>query len=228
MSLAAKMLQNESMNSERILNKRWQFDQTLAGTSLFAGVDEVGRGCLAGPVVAAAVMLPRTLSLEWVKVDDSKRISPRNRQKLFEVIENEALCVGVGMASVAEIDQLNILHASRLAMGRAIECMGIKPAVVLVDGLYGALTTDPDIVSLPVVDGDARCISIAAASIVAKATRDKLMAEYSEVYPQYGFENHVGYGTKEHLRALMNFGPTPIHRMSFSPVQNLRQTNLGI
>ncbi len=226
--LVAKNAHEAQGDIVRITVKRWRFDQVLAGTRMFAGVDEVGRGCLAGPVVAAAVMLPESVSMEWSKIKDSKKISAKMRACLFEIICNQAWCVGVGKSSVEEIDDLNILQASRLAMGRAIQNLTVKPTVVLVDGLYSAWMQTRDIASLPIVDGDARCISIAAASIVAKVTRDRLMAEYGRIYPQYGFERHSGYGTKEHCCALERFGPTNIHRQSFAPIQKLKQTNLGI
>jgi ribonuclease HII len=207
---------------------RWKFDAALAGTYLFAGVDEAGRGCLAGPVVAAAVIPPNPLPATWSNIHDSKQISAKKRQALFEIIQESALHIGVGTATVQEIDDLNILHASRVAMGRAIRKLGIVPDIALIDGPYCAIFEDEGVASLPVIDGDARCISVAAASIIAKVTRDSMMETFSHTYPEYGFEHHVGYGTKEHFSALEQFGPTPLHRKSFAPVRKHAQTNLGI
>jgi ribonuclease HII len=207
---------------------RRKFDSALAGSNLFAGVDEAGRGSLAGPVVAAAVIPPNPLPTSWSVIDDSKQISAKKRKILFEIIQESALCVGVGTATVQEIDDLNILHASRLAMGRAIGKLRIVPCIALIDGPYPALFETEGVATLPVIDGDARCISVAAASIIAKVTRDSMMDTYSRKYPVYGFEHHAGYGTKEHLMALEQFGPTPLHRTSFAPVRKYAQLHLEI
>ncbi len=187
------------------------------GYRLIAGVDEVGRGALAGPVVAAAVILPKFSSFPWLKlVRDSKELNPKKRQTLSDYIKREALAVGVGVVSHEVIDSEGIVPATRLAMRLAIERLKPSPHYLLID--YMNL---PE-VRLPqraVTDGDSRCLSIACASIIAKVARDKLMAEYDEVYPGYGLAQHKGYGTKEHLACLRKLGPSPIHRLSFHPVK---------
>jgi ribonuclease HII len=207
----------------------WEFERSLAGTArVVAGVDEAGRGALAGPVVAAAVILSGDPS-EWADIDDSKKLSRAKRQRLYEQIRAKALAVGVGMATAEEIDHYNILHASRIAMGRAIAGLGAAASLVLVDGTYSPIFEEgKEIPSIPVVDGDALCLSIAAASIVAKVERDALMERLSEQYPQFGFDQNAGYGTAQHLRALEEYGPTDVHRRSFTPVQRYLQVRLDI
>jgi ribonuclease HII len=179
-----------------------------------AGVDEAGRGPWAGPVVAAAVILPP--ADVPAGIDDSKRLSRRRRAELFEEIRDKAL-VGIGEASVREIDTLNILQATLLAMRRAVDALTILPAHVLVDG-----NRLPDLpcATQAVVKGDSRSLSIAAASIIAKVTRDRSMRELADAFPGYGWERNAGYGTKEHAEALRRIGPTPHHRHSFRPVQD--------
>ncbi len=192
------------------------------GYSFIAGVDEAGRGPWAGPVVAAAVVLPpHRLDLVEVLagVDDSKRLSPGAREALFDRIYSVALAVGVSQATAAEIDTLGIVPATRLAMRRAIEALPRAPDYVLID--YERV---PD---LPVpqeafVRGDARVLSIAAASIIAKVTRDRIMVEMDSLYPGYGFAQHKGYGTAAHRDALRRLGPSPIHRMTWKPVQEVQ------
>ena len=186
---------------------------------IVAGIDEAGRGPLAGPVVAAAIIfttekLPRKLARE---IDDSKKLSAAKREELFALI-GEFAAIGVGEASVAEIDRVNILRATFLAMQRAVEKLTRAPDLALVDG--------NQIPPLPcrvrtIVRGDALSLSIAAASIVAKVTRDRLMLRMAEQYPGYGWETNVGYGTREHLAALKMLGPTPLHRTTFAPVAML-------
>lgn len=180
---------------------------------LVAGVDEAGRGPLAGPVVAAAVILDRPPRIQGLA--DSKVISPRKRDRLYDLIRDKALCCSVGMARVEEIDQLNILQATMLAMRRAVQGLRLKPVKVLVDG--NRLPT-LDVLAEAVVGGDAKVRSISAASIIAKVTRDRLMEELHAQYPVYGFAGHKGYGTAEHLAALRQHGPCPEHRRSFAPV----------
>ena len=180
---------------------------------LWAGVDEAGRGPLAGPVVAAAVILDdqkRILGLA-----DSKVLTPLQREKLYDKIREKALCCSVGQASVAEIDELNIFHATMLAMKRAVEGLRLKPVKVLVDGNR---LPKLDILSEAIVDGDAKVKSISAASIIAKVTRDRMLVELHEVFPQYGFAAHKGYSTPEHLEALRLHGPCIHHRKHFAPV----------
>ncbi|CAM3905378.1 ribonuclease HII [Alicyclobacillus pomorum] len=213
--------------SERAL-EMFEFERSLAGTtSTWAGVDEAGRGALAGPVVAAAVILGTDPAL-FAEVNDSKTLTRVKRERLYDHIVRHALAVGVGMASVEEIDRYNILHASRMAMARALSALDTDVALALVDGTYSPLYEGPAIPSIPVVDGDAKCLSIAAASIVAKVHRDRLMAELGDIYPQYGFAQNAGYGTPVHLKALDEHGPTACHRRSFAPVQRYLQARLDI
>ncbi len=180
---------------------------------LHAGVDEAGRGPLAGPVVAAAVILD---DLQPIKgLADSKTLSALRRERLYEQIMAHSLCCAVGQASVAEIDALNILQASLLAMQRAVQGLRLKPVKVLVDG--NRLPRLP-MLAEAIVGGDARVPSISAASIVAKVTRDRWCEQYHQLYPQYGFASHKGYGTAEHLAALRRHGACPEHRRSFAPV----------
>ena len=188
-----------------------------------AGFDEAGRGPWAGPVVASAVILPRDampVSL-LTKLDDSKKVRKTARETLFAELRAVAE-IGIGIASPAEIDEFNILQASMLAMQRAAEELTIKPASALVDGNHA-----PDIpyAVKTIVKGDGRSLSIAAASIVAKVTRDSIMADLSKKYPGYGWESNAGYGTKEHYNALLQLGVTPEHRQSFTPIRNLLTTS---
>ena len=180
---------------------------------LMAGVDEAGRGPLAGPVVAAAVILDDSRRIRGLA--DSKVLTPLQRDKLFDMIREKALCCAVGEASVHEIDTLNILHATMLAMRRAVEGLRLRPVKVLVDG--NRLPT-LDVLSEAVIGGDAKVKSISAASIIAKVTRDRMLAQLHEQFPQYGFAAHKGYGTPEHLEALKVHGPCVHHRRHFAPV----------
>ncbi|MGF1550200.1 MAG: ribonuclease HII, partial [Sphingomonadaceae bacterium] len=178
-----------------------------------AGVDEAGRGCLAGPVVAAAVVLDRRRFPRGI--DDSKKLAAPVREAICGRLEMSAL-VGLGIASVAEIDKLNIYWARMLAMARAVEALGLEPAMVLVDGNACPRWEHR---SKAIVGGDGKCRSIAAASIVAKVSRDRIMAELDARYPGYGWSRNMGYPTPEHRRALKRLGPTPLHRRSFAPVR---------
>lgn len=183
------------------------------GKKFIAGVDEVGRGPLAGPVVSAAVILPEDFNI--VGINDSKQLSLAKRNELFDIIQEKALAVGVGIKDAAVIDQVNIYEASKLAMLEAIEQMPIQPDHLLVD----AMTLPLPVSQESIIKGDAKSVSIAAASIIAKVTRDRMMEKYDVMYPGYGFPNNAGYGTKEHLTALEDLGVTPIHRRSFAPVR---------
>lgn len=180
------------------------------GWRLLCGVDEAGRGPLAGPVCAAAVILPRDLVIAGL--NDSKKLTEKKREELFVIIRAEAIACGVAFASVEEIETLNILNATFLAMNRALEQLKVKPELALIDGNRNTGINMP---SRCVVKGDARCADIAAASVLAKVTRDRYMLEMAEKYPAYHFERHKGYGTKQHYEALRAYGPSPIHRMSF-------------
>lgn len=178
--------------------------------SLICGIDEVGRGPLAGPVYAAAVILPR--DKEILYLNDSKKLSEKKRDELYDVIMENAVAVGIGHASPETIDDINILQATYEAMRMAISALDPQPDLMLVDAV-----TIPkvDIKQVGIIKGDARSVSIAAASIVAKVTRDRLMYEYDKQYPGYNFAGNKGYGTAEHINALKTLGPTPIHRKSF-------------
>ena len=190
----------------------WELENELydAGAGPLCGVDEAGRGPLAGPVCAAAVILPRGLEIEGL--NDSKKLSEKKREGLYNVIVKSALSYGIAFATVEEIERLNILEATFLAMNRAIELLSVRPALALIDG-----NRDKGI-SVParcVVGGDGKCADIAAASILAKVTRDRYMLQMAERYPAYGFEKHKGYGTAAHYAAIRAYGPSEIHRPSF-------------
>jgi len=180
------------------------------GYTAICGVDEAGRGPLSGPVCAAAVIMPRGLVIEGL--NDSKKLTAKKREKLFDIVIENALAYGIGLASPEEIDTLNILNADMLAMKRAIEALQIPADFALVDG---NIARDLPIPAMPVIKGDALSYSIAAASILAKVTRDRLCLEDDKNYPEYGFAKHKGYGTKEHMDAVRRLGPSPIHRKSF-------------
>ena len=190
----------------------WTLENEIYGEGyrLICGVDEAGRGPLAGPVYAAAVILPRGLVLEGL--DDSKKLTEKKREALFDPIREQAIAYGIASASVEEIETRNILNATFLAMNRAIEKLSPVPALALIDGNRNTGITFP---SRCVVKGDARCADIAAASVLAKVSRDRFMLEMARQYPQYRFEQHKGYGTKLHYDMLREYGPSPIHRMSF-------------
>ena len=194
------------------LQSMWEIEHTLfeKGYSVIAGVDEAGRGPLAYEVYAAAVILPPDTCIEGI--NDSKKLSEKKREKLFEEIKEVALAYAVATASVSEIDEFNIRNATYMAMNRAINALNIKPDYVIVDGDCIRECTFPHEC---VVKGDSKSLSIAAASILAKVSRDRHMLEMAEKYPQYGFEKHKGYGTKAHIEALKEFGPCEIHRKTF-------------
>ena len=180
------------------------------GVKLVCGVDEAGRGPLAGPVCAAAVILPPELVIAGL--NDSKKLTDKKRRELYDVITAEAVSYGIAFASEKEIDGINILQATFLAMARAMEKLTPQPELALIDGNRAK---DFGLPVRTIVKGDSLSASIAAASILAKVTRDRLMEQYDEAYPQYGFAIHKGYGTKRHYEALREFGPSPIHRMTF-------------
>ncbi len=188
------------------------------GYQRIAGVDEVGVAPLAGPVIAAAVVLP--LAFHLPELNDSKQLTAEQRETMYEVITREALAISIGEASVEEIDRLNVLQATRLAHKRAIEGLRQRPDLVLIDGRFAASVPIPQLV---LVDGDARCAAIAAASIVAKVTRDRLMTKLANQYPQYGFARHKGYGTRAHVEAIRQFGITGVHRRSFARLRAVQE-----
>jgi ribonuclease HII len=184
------------------------------GYTGIAGIDEAGRGPLAGPVVSAAVMLP--LSFFDARVTDSKKLSPARRNQLYDTLYARAVTIGIGIVDPAEIDRINILQASLLSMAIAVRNLNPKPDMLLIDGIYGI---DSKLPQKSIPKGDSLSISIAAASIVAKVTRDRLMEAYDLVYPQFGFAKHKGYPTREHRNAIRRFGCCPIHRRSFTGVK---------
>ncbi len=195
------------------MTELWNFEHEAMekGYALICGVDEAGRGPLAGPVCAAAVILPKDLDIPGL--NDSKKLTEKKREELYTLITEQALAYGIAMVSETEIDEINILQATFLAMRRAVEALSIKPDFVLIDG-----NREPDLGDLPlktIVKGDSRSANIAAASILAKVTRDRYMTELDETYPQYGFAVHKGYGTKKHYAALEEFDACPAHRRTF-------------
>jgi len=199
----------------------WQFEQAAvaAGYQAIAGVDEAGRGPLAGPVAAAAVILDASVTIDGI--EDSKRLSPRKRQQLMPLICRHAIACGIGLVGPSEIDRINILQATRKAMGRAVAQLAVMPDFLLIDGNQ---RIDTDVTQLTVVKGDRRSISIAAASIVAKVFRDRLMKGYHAVFPEYNFARHKGYPTPEHKAAVARFGCSPLHRRTFKGVREHSQT----
>ena len=202
---------------------RYEDDARSQGYKLIAGVDEVGRGSLVGPVLVAAVILPP--DFYFAKLNDSKKISARVREKLCEEIKSSAVAYSCAEVSKDEVDDLNVYQATILGMRRAVAALTPQPDFVLTD----AMKVDFDgIDSLAIVRGDTLSASIAAASIVAKVTRDKLADEWSKIYPQYGFEKNRGYGTKFHRDAIKNLGPTEIHRRSFNPVKSMLQNDFNL
>jgi len=193
----------------------WTFEKKAVSNGFLrvAGVDEAGRGPLAGPVVAAAVILPS--GFDAGEITDSKKLSPKKRDLLYDYIRSEASFVGVGVIDSVEIEAINILQASLKAMRVAVEALGVVPDHLLVDGKF---EVPMELSQEALVKGDSRSVSIASASIVAKVVRDRLMAEYAEMYPEYGFSGHKGYPTKAHKEAIALYGPSPIHRKTFKGV----------
>ena len=205
----------------RILNfvgptNEFELEARRCGYRRIAGLDEAGRGPLAGPVVASAVVLPSRCRL--IGCDDSKLLSESEREQLYVVIRKRAVSIGIGSATEQEIDRLNILEATRLAMHRALAGLMPKPDCLLIDAISLPACAIP---VRSIIKGDALCMSVAAASIVAKVTRDRLMAEYHRAYPHYNFLSHKGYGTEEHLLQLATHGPCQIHRRTYAPVADV-------
>lgn len=194
------------------MTELWELENEIyaEGFSLICGVDEAGRGPLAGPVYAAAVILPRDIVIDGL--NDSKKLTEKKREALFDVITERVLSCGIASASVEEIEEINILNATFLAMNRAIAKLDPTPELALIDGNRSTGIAMP---SRCIVKGDSRCADIAAASILAKVSRDRYMLTLAEKYPQYHFEQHKGYGTKLHYEALREYGPSPEHRPSF-------------
>lgn len=187
-----------------------EYEDTYAACQAICGIDEAGRGPLAGPVVAGAVILPK--DCEILFLNDSKKLSEKRREALFEEIKEKAAAWSVGVVGPDVIDEINILQATYQAMRQAISGLSIKPDLLLNDAVT---IPEVEIGQVPIVKGDAKSVSIAAASIMAKVTRDRMMAEYDILFPQYGFAKHKGYGTAAHIAAIREYGPCPIHRRSF-------------
>jgi len=194
----------------------WIFENqvTRKGFTKIAGIDEAGRGPLAGPVVSASVILPSSFLVS--DVNDSKKIAPKKRSFLYKEIYKHSVSIGVGVVDTQAIDRINILQATLLSMAESVRNLDIKPDYLLIDGIFN-VTVDLPQKTIP--KGDALSISIAAASIIAKVTRDKIMSNYHKIYPEYGFLKHKGYPTKAHREAVKRFGPCPIHRRSFKGVK---------
>ena len=187
-----------------------KYEREYAACAHICGIDEVGRGPLAGPVVAGAVILPKDCDILYI--NDSKKLSEKKREELYEVIMEKAVAVGIGYSTPARIDEINILQATYEAMREAVGKLQVMPDLLLNDAVT---IPEVDIRQVPIIKGDAKSISIGAASIVAKVTRDRLMVQYDEVYPMYGFASNKGYGARMHIEALEKYGPCPIHRKSF-------------
>ncbi len=192
------------------LQKMRCYEKEYASFGIVCGIDEAGRGPLAGPVVAGAVILEP--DCEILYLNDSKKLSASRREELFPEIKEKAIAWGIGMADPKRIDEINILQATYEAMRQAISKLEVKPQVLLNDAVT---IPQVNIRQVPIIHGDAKSLSIAAASVLAKVTRDHLMLDYDRIYPEYGFASHKGYGTKEHIEALKKYGPSPIHRKTF-------------
>ena len=205
----AKKLEKLRLEKERMY-EMFSFEREYGDHQAICGIDEVGRGPLAGPVVAGAVILPRDCKILYL--NDSKQLSAKKRDELYDVIMENAVAVGIGMASPQRIDEINILQATYEAMREAVSKLEPMPQILLNDAV-----TIPDVTipQVPIIKGDAKSISIAAASIVAKVTRDRMMVEYDKVMPEYGFASNKGYGAAAHIEALKKYGPSPIHRATF-------------
>lgn len=210
-----KKKQEELMAEKRRFEKMMVYEREAQkqGFQYVAGIDEVGRGPLAGPVVAAAVILPENIFISGI--NDSKKLSSKKREQLYQEIKNEALAIGIGVVGADVIDEINIYQATKKAMNIAINQLSIFPDFLLID----AMKIDTPITQRSLIKGDSLSVSIASASIIAKVYRDRLMMEYSKKYPEYQFEKNAGYGTREHIQAIRKFGPTPIHRKTFAPIK---------
>ena len=206
-----KPLSGEKLEKELArLEAMREYEDTYDACAYICGIDEAGRGPLAGPVVAAAAVLPKDCQIFYL--NDSKKRSEKKRDLLFDEIKEKAVAYGIGIVSPQVIDEINILQATYEAMRQAISQLNVIPEILLNDAV-----TIPgvDIMQVPIVKGDAKSVSIAAASILAKVTRDRMMMEYDQIYPEYGFAKHKGYGTAAHIAALKEYGPCPIHRRTF-------------
>lgn len=205
-----KRMQEALAEERKRLEKMRAYEDQYSHLGYICGVDEAGRGPLAGPVVAGAVILPE--NCEILYLNDSKKLSAKKRDELYDEIMEKAIAVGVGYASHKRIDEINILQATYEAMRRAVGALKVRPQILLNDAV-----TIPEIITpqVPIIKGDAKSVSIAAASIIAKVTRDRLMVEYDELMPEYGFASNKGYGAQSHVEAIKKYGPSPIHRATF-------------
>ena len=204
------MKENEELRLKEL--KRQEDELRNRGFNMICGIDEAGRGPLAGPVVVASVIMPANSMIEGV--NDSKKVSEKKREKLYDQILEEAISYGVGIVGQDEIDETNILNATKKGLTMSLKELTVKPDLIIVDAL-----THIDTMGIPyesIIKGDAKCYSISVASIIAKVTRDRIMREWDKVYPEYGFEKHKGYGTSAHIEAIKKYGLCPIHRKSFT------------
>ncbi len=206
---AQKRLDNLKKERARIEALK-RYEREYESYGYICGIDEVGRGPLAGPVVAGAVILPKDCNILYI--NDSKKLSEKKREELYDIIMEQAVATGIGMVGPARIDEINILQATYEAMRQAIQNLAVIPDILLNDAVT---IPEVNIRQVPIIKGDAKSISIGAASIIAKVTRDRLMVEYDKVMPEYGFASNKGYGSKTHIEALKKYGPSPIHRQSF-------------
>ncbi|MCB6611485.1 ribonuclease HII [[Clostridium] symbiosum] len=200
------------------LDRMKEYERKYEGYSIVCGIDEAGRGPLAGPVVAAAAVLPKDATILWL--NDSKKLSEKRREELFQEIQEKAVTYGVGIVSPAVIDEINILQATYEAMRQAVSSLSSEPDILLNDAVI--IPGIDEKKQVKIIKGDAKSVSIAAASILAKVTRDRMMGEYDKLYPEYGFAQHKGYGTKAHMDAIREFGVCPIHRRSFLTKMDLK------
>ena len=207
----ARTLSGEKQEKELArLEQMREYENTYAACAMICGIDEAGRGPLAGPVAAGAVILPKDCTLLYL--NDSKKLSEKRREELFVQIKEQAVAWCVGIVGPERIDEINILQATYEAMRQAVAGLGVKPDLLLNDAVE---IPGVDIMQVPIIKGDAKSVSIAAASILAKVTRDHMMVEYDQLFPDYGFAKHKGYGTAAHIQAIQELGPCPIHRRSF-------------
>lgn len=206
-----KMLAQQNEMERLKLMSKYEMEAYQKGFRYVAGIDEAGRGPLAGPVAAACVMLPECCIIEGV--NDSKKLSAAQRERLYDIIVDKAISIGIGIVDEKCIDEINILNATKLAMKKAVDQIKPRPDMLLIDAVR---LNDVEIRQMPIIKGDALSISIAAASIIAKVTRDRLIEQADAIYPQYGFKKHKGYGTEEHINAIKKYGICPIHRVSFT------------
>lgn len=212
--ISTEKLEQELARLERMK----EYERKYEGYSIVCGIDEAGRGPLAGPVVAAAAVLPKDATILWL--NDSKKLSEKRREELFQEIQEKAVTYGVGVVSPAVIDEINILQATYEAMRQAVSALSSEPDILLNDAVI--IPGIDEKKQVKIIKGDAKSVSIAAASILAKVTRDRMMGEYDKLYPEYGFAQHKGYGTRAHMDAIREFGVCPIHRRSFLTKMGLK------